>query len=143
MTEIDELYLRGTLEFNTSSPTMSPTESPDAIMENSYTQEDKIFVGMFVIFPFVFSVVTGALSGCYTAIPENNTAKFHVVSKSILFAYSLFTAGFSLDFGGDKITTDQHISSVAWVLASVPVAFTSVESQFQKFAVEYFAIKEN
>jgi hypothetical protein len=98
---------------------------------------------VFFILPFVFSVATGALSGCYTAIPENNTAKFHLVSKSILFSYSVFTAGFSLDFGGDQITTDQHISAVAWVLASVPVAFTSVESQFQKFVREYLVIKEN
>lgn len=130
------------LEFNTSSPTMSSTEAPLAVTENIYTQEDKTFIGMFIIFPFAFSVVTGALSGCYTAIPEHNKAKFHVVSKSILFAYSVFTAGFSLDFGGDKITTDQHITAVGWVLASVPVAFMGVESKFQKFAREYFVIED-
>jgi hypothetical protein len=47
MEEIDELYLRGTLDYNTTYPTISPTESSLVVAQNSYTQEDKNFIGVF------------------------------------------------------------------------------------------------
>lgn len=153
MEYIDDNYInespQGTLrgnnsEFNTTAPTASPTEIPEIDEESTYTQIDKTFIGAFIIFPFVFSSVTGALSGIYIAKEGNDTPKFHIISKAMLFSYSIVSSSLSLYVGNDdKIDTSSHINAVAWMLASVPVAFFSAESYLKKHMTTYLTPKEN
>lgn len=125
--------------YNTTSPTPSPTEAP---AYTAYSETEKTFIGMFMIFPFAFAILTGAVSGTYIAIPGKDTAKFHVVSKSVLFGYSILTSAFSVEFGGDKVDVSSHVAAIAWILASVPVAFSVVEGKIKDFAKDYFVEKD-
>lgn len=129
---------------NTTAPTSSPTSPPETDQESTYTQTDRTFIGMFVIFPFVFSSVTGALSGLYISKEGNDTPKFHIISKTMLFSYSIVSSSLSLYVGNDdKIDTSSHINAVAWMLASVPVTFFSVEAYIKKHMTTYLTPKEN
>lgn len=129
---------------NTTAPTISPTVIPEADEDSTYTQIDKTFIGAFIIFPFVFSSLTGALSGIYIAKEGNDTPKFHIISKAMLFSYSIVSSSLSLYVGSDdKIDTSSHINAVAWMLASVPVAFFSAENYVKKHMTTYLAQKEN
>ena len=130
---------------NTTSPTAAPTEMPSISKTTaSYTQLDKNFIGMFMIFPFTFAVVTGALSGLHTSREEYDTPKFHMISKGALLAYSMLTAGFSLDYGSSDDVSSDHMSAVGWILVSVPVAFSVVESNSKEYIKKFLAPpKEN
>lgn len=145
MNEAPQGTLRGNnSEFeNTTAPTPFPTEGPSNNIENTYTQIDKTFIGVFVIFPFVFASATGALSGLYISKEENNTPTFHIASKTLLYSYSVVSSALSLYFGADdKVDTGSHMNAVAWILASVPVTFFSVEGYIKTHMTAFLAQKE-
>lgn len=113
-------------EYNTTAPTQMPVIAPK---DANYDENDKVFIGVFLILPFTFSITAGALSGYIAHVNEEayKTVKFQLISKTSLVAVAITTSIVSLYNGGENISPENHLSAVAWILASTPSAFYIVE----------------
>lgn len=110
------------------SPTSAPIIEPSNSV-NNYDNEDRNFLGVYLILPFCFSIASGSLSGYIRHInPEvYDSLKFQVVSKGVMLFGAVAASITSLYSGGNRVSTDSHLSAVAWILASAPTVFYTAE----------------